>query len=641
MKKSGLHTANYRPDIDGLRAVAVLAVVGYHFFPEYIPSGFVGVDIFFVISGFLIAGIILDDLAENKFSFRKFYARRIRRLFPALALVLLFTLALGWLFLFPEEFQALGKHVAGGAGFISNILYWRESGYFDADVGTKPLLHLWSLGIEEQFYLFFPTLLFLFWKKGFRGTLVIALLLFASLKYNFYLETEDRTEDFYSPLTRFWELLIGALLASTSRSPASFWLARMRSALNHANDTGSLFKIFFSITGFMMIAFSLLAFKNPPVWPGHLAIFPSLGAALILASGMNSFLNRHILGNPLAVAIGLISYPLYLWHWPIISYLYILSSGQPEPFIKIAGLVMALALAWLTYNFIEIPMRFGRRGQSLKTLCLLVFMFLAVLAGLFIYSQNGLPGRSIKPPEYETPPTNYEPCQVYTNLLVSSYYKRNSWCLLSNGPGASTVALIGDSHALSAYVGVEKINASLALDTLMVGREGGTLIATELEKDEMYTVLKRPEIKAVFIFLLSGNAINHSSKIQPAIDKLNMAGKKIFFVMDWPTLPRGGTSYAKRPYADFFKFDADVRRRELLRNELAVQTQKYFKVLQSLRNVTIVESWDAFCPQGECQVFSETGQLLYSDQHHLTNAGSEFLAEKVLAPYLRELAATQ
>ncbi len=134
-----------------------------------------GVDIFFVISGFLISGIILDDLAENRFSFLTFYARRVRRLFPALALVLAFTLVIGWLILFPEEYKALGKHVAGGAGFISNILYWRESGYFDAEAATKPLLHLWSLGIEEQFYIFFPFLLCLLWKKGFREGFFIAL----------------------------------------------------------------------------------------------------------------------------------------------------------------------------------------------------------------------------------------------------------------------------------------------------------------------------------------------------------------------------------------------------------------------------------------------------------------------------------
>jgi peptidoglycan/LPS O-acetylase OafA/YrhL len=176
-------TGRYRPDIDGLRAVAILAVLGYHYFPKYFPGGFVGVDIFFVISGFLISGIILDDLAENKFSFLNFYARRVRRLFPALALVLAFSLAAGWLVLFAEEFKALGKHMFGGAAFISNILYWRESGYFDAEAATKPLLHLWSLGIEEQFYLAFPFILVWAWKRGFRESLLLILLLSASLAY--------------------------------------------------------------------------------------------------------------------------------------------------------------------------------------------------------------------------------------------------------------------------------------------------------------------------------------------------------------------------------------------------------------------------------------------------------------------------
>jgi peptidoglycan/LPS O-acetylase OafA/YrhL len=184
---SSLVTLTYRSDIDGLRAVAVLSVVAYHAFPELLPGGFVGVDIFFVISGFLISSIILKSLKENTFSFRLFYERRIKRIFPALLLVLIFCLALGWLVLLPNEYGALGEHVAAGAGFIANVLLWTESGYFDKASELKPLLHLWSLGIEEQFYIIWPLLLATVSKKRINPFYLLFFLFVASFVINLYL----------------------------------------------------------------------------------------------------------------------------------------------------------------------------------------------------------------------------------------------------------------------------------------------------------------------------------------------------------------------------------------------------------------------------------------------------------------------
>ena len=158
----------YRPDIDGLRAIAVLSVVGFHAFPSWVNGGFIGVDVFFVISGFLISGIIYENLDKGEFTFREFYARRIRRIFPALIVVMTACFAFGWFSLLADEYKQLGKHIAGGATFISNLLLWQESGYFDNSAETKPLLHLWSLGIEEQFYIIWPLLLWLTWKRKFK-----------------------------------------------------------------------------------------------------------------------------------------------------------------------------------------------------------------------------------------------------------------------------------------------------------------------------------------------------------------------------------------------------------------------------------------------------------------------------------------
>src|SRR5688572_242044 len=206
-------SASYRPDVDGLRAVAVLAVLAFHAFPNVAPGGFAGVDVFFVISGFLISGIILGDLERGRFSFADFYWRRIRRIFPALVLVLAGCLGLGWLVLLPHEYAQLGKHVVAGAGFIANLAFWHEAGYFDSSAELKPLLHLWSLGVEEQYYLVWPLALFLFrrWPRAMLGMIIgVGAVSFAA---NLWLVELRPNAAFYLPMTRFWELLVGSALA--------------------------------------------------------------------------------------------------------------------------------------------------------------------------------------------------------------------------------------------------------------------------------------------------------------------------------------------------------------------------------------------------------------------------------------------
>ena len=207
----------YRPDIDGLRAFAVVSVVVFHAFPDMLKGGFIGVDVFFVISGYLIGGIILRDLRDGRFSFWDFYARRILRIFPALIVVLTAVLIFGWFALWPNEYSSLGKHAVSGTLFISNLLSWMESSYFDTSVRYTPLLHLWSLGIEEQFYIFFPFLIWLSFKNRILQSFVIIFLGLLSFLDNLYLFRIDARADFYSPFARLWELLAGAGLASLSQ----------------------------------------------------------------------------------------------------------------------------------------------------------------------------------------------------------------------------------------------------------------------------------------------------------------------------------------------------------------------------------------------------------------------------------------
>ena len=214
----------YRPDIDGLRAIAVLAVILFHAFPNWIGGGFIGVDVFFVISGYLISTILIDNLAKNTFSVSEFYARRIKRIFPALIIVLAFCFVLGWFVLSPLEYKQLGKHIFASAIFIQNIILWNETGYFDNAANTKPLLHIWSLGVEEQFYMAWPLILWVAWKYKIKIVYVIAFAILLSFMVNLLLVRSHELAVFYLPITRFWELAIGGLASLiASKTLYGFW----------------------------------------------------------------------------------------------------------------------------------------------------------------------------------------------------------------------------------------------------------------------------------------------------------------------------------------------------------------------------------------------------------------------------------
>jgi peptidoglycan/LPS O-acetylase OafA/YrhL len=367
---------NYRPDIDGLRAFAVLSVVFYHAFPKGVSGGYVGVDVFFVISGFLISKILFTEIAGHRFSFATFYGRRIRRIFPALAVCLAAVLAYGFVSLMPSELAQLGKHVFFGAGFLSNIVLWSESGYFDSAASSKPLLHLWSLGIEEQFYVVWPALLWIAFKiKAATGRL-LALLFLASFAVNIALSVTSITDDFYLPISRFWELLAGAGLA---------W--RREIAL-----TPSV-RSLISLAGLAALMASITLFTPEMRFPGWLALLPVAGAVAIILAGPEAMVNRMVLSNRVVVFVGLISYPLYLWHWPLISYAYVIRMGKPPtPLMATALVAASFVLAWATYRFIEYPARFGARRHRVTPIVATCVAALGA-CGLAVWTKSGFPER--------------------------------------------------------------------------------------------------------------------------------------------------------------------------------------------------------------------------------------------------------
>jgi len=443
---------SYRPSIDGLRAIAVLSVLAFHAFPAWMPGGFIGVDVFFVISGFLISGILLSDLQRGHFSIAAFYARRIRRIFPALILILTASLVGGYFILWPGEFRHLAKHAAGGAGFLVNILLSQEGGYFDERAETKPLLHLWSLGVEEQFYIFWPLLLLAGWKLKHHTGAALVFLLAASFGLNIWFASQHWINlDFYSIFSRFWELLGGGALA---------WLSQA----NECPPMPRAFGEFCSLSGLAFIVAADFALNNGMPFPGVLALLPVGGALLIIAAGESTFINRKIIASPCLVAIGLISYPLYLWHWPLLSFAQIMSGTTPSREVRIEMVAFAFILAVMTYKFIEQPFRrrlFGQRQIPL----LLASMALIVALSAGIFLADGLPIRFADIGDTAT--------ILDSDRLIRDWQEkvRTPSCHLQDATATRQapsciedvrplLLLWGDSHAASLYPGLQALQAT-------------------------------------------------------------------------------------------------------------------------------------------------------------------------------------
>ena len=374
----------YRAEIDGLRAVAVVPVILFHAGLPGFSGGFVGVDVFFVISGYLITRIILADLAAGRFSIARFYERRARRILPALAVVLLVCLPFAWVWMLPGELVAFGKSLIATALFGSNILFWRESGYFDAATELKPLLHTWSLAVEEQFYLFFPPLLALVWRWR-RGLVMPALLggALASLALADWGARHVPSANFYLLPTRMWELLIGAMVAWAHSRPAP---ARAPRGLTEVAG----------LAGLGLILYAVLAFDATTPMPGLWTLIPVGGTALVLGLARHGTWAAHLLGWRPLVGIGLISYSAYLWHQPVLAFARIRLISAPEGGLLLALLAVTFGLAWLSWRYVEQPFRGaapwlpGGRRIGLATLA---SIGAACLIGAVLMAGGGFGGR--------------------------------------------------------------------------------------------------------------------------------------------------------------------------------------------------------------------------------------------------------
>ena len=460
-----MYATSYRPDIDGLRAIAVLAVIVFHAFPEWVSGGFIGVDVFFVISGFLITNLIQVRLREQNFSILDFYASRVRRLFPSLILVLLACQTFAWFALLSDEYKSLGKHISATALLIPNWIFWSESGYFDYAANTKPLLHLWSLGIEEQFYLFWPLTLCLLFKYKLNAIRVTSLLLLGSFLLNLFLIEKNTSATFFLPFTRIWELLAGSLLAFCVQ--ADFV---KHSSFRTKLSSNTAVNQVLSILGLLLLSVGLLFIHQDQLFPGSWALLPVMGAVMIILAGNKAWFNQAVLSNRILVGIGLISYPLYLWHWPLLSFARILERGQPEWHISLFCIAIAFVLSLLTYFFIERPIRFGNH-QKAKTYTLITLMVITTGIGFFTYISDGFKSRFANQSiEVQLSDLTFD-IPTSTEWYCSDSSNEGPRCL-SSGPEPTTV-VIGDSHALTIYAGlVERFKAKGQALGLYGGSDG-------------------------------------------------------------------------------------------------------------------------------------------------------------------------
>jgi peptidoglycan/LPS O-acetylase OafA/YrhL len=625
----------YRADIDGLRAVAVLSVVGFHAFPKWVHGGFIGVDIFFVVSGFLISTILFGSLERSSFSFIEFYSRRIRRIFPALLVVLIAALTAGWFLLLSDEYKQFGSHLAGGAGFVSNFVLWKESGYFDNAAETKPLLHLWSLGIEEQFYIIWPFLLWAAWKSKLNLLAITLTVAVISFGLNMNKAYSDPVAAFYSPQTRFWELLIGAGLAYAALYRKS-WFA----------DSGALSADIQAALGAILIAASLLFVTRDKAFPGWWAALPTFGAALLISAGPRAWLNRTILANRVFVWLGLISFPIYLWHWPLLAFPRIVNGETPPDAVRLGAVLLSIVLASATYLLVEKPLRFNAYSKP-TTVALLAVMIVVGCAGYVVFRQGGLAFRAATNPEinnegaidhatfHQYGQNHYYPCTPLSIRNEATFWEGSLRCLQSKPDKPIDIAIVGDSHSEDLFLGLAEVlpeqNVVYYLKTTL------PVISDRDFSPVFQSILSDSNIKTVIISAfwygkqgMVPKGSNLERELSDTVERLGAAHKEVYITDDVPffSFDPAQCKYSRR----FSSKTNCVQDGAIFDHQL----QNYYPILKAVAqthtNVRLVDTAKYFCTADVCTM-AMSGKIMYRDSNHLNLNGTRYVARKFLEDY--------
>lgn len=624
----------YRPDIDGLRALAIIPVILFH--TDFgCSGGFVGVDVFFVISGFLITSLILTEINESQFSLLAFWERRIRRILPALVAVVLFTLIVGWFVYLPDDYSLVGKSVVAQAALLSNVFFYLQTGYFKPDAETKPLLHTWSLAVEEQFYAIFPLLLVLL--AAYRHLFItrsIVLIALASFGLNVLGSYTHLWATFYLLPTRAWELMMGAFLAA---------IAGRRSFPHRMNQVLGMF-------GFMLIMFSVLFYTRNTRFPGVAAIPPCLGAALIILSGgENPALINRILALKPIVFVGLISYSLYLWHWPLIVFTKY-SSNEPLGWqLKTILIVASFVMASLSWKFIEVPFRkrlvfphrqhvFAFAGGSL--------LLLAVL-GAEVYTKQGMPHRlPEKVLAYYNTQNEYatQSDLTFRREIDLQQAAAGRFAELGNGNTNQPIELLlwGDSHAMSvapvldelcrrhSIRGVQATHSRIAplLDYVSADSE----LPSELQLNFSRAVAKfitHNHIKVVVIAMYwNYRYYTPHDRVNDRLDKtvqiIMDSGAKVYVLKEFP-IPGFNVP---RIAALTFLHNSDLT--NLAYSPTSEAYQSFNQFVPDFNSISklgaiILDPHTYLINSNGCYDVIRNDQLLYFDSNHLTVYGSKLL----------------
>jgi len=646
---------NYRPEIDGLRAVAVLAVIGFHAGLPALPGGFIGVDVFFVISGYLISSLILEQKVKQSFSLIHFYERRARRILPALFTVLFCCIPLAWMWLLPADMKSFSQSLVAISIFASNILFWRTSGYFDSTSELKPLMHTWSLSVEEQFYIIFPTLILLLWPLGKKWVLRILMILsLISLGTAQVFIISEPSPTFYLLPTRAWELLLGGVVALT--------FPQIKIA---ALNKGMLFTHHcLAFIGLALILYSLTQFSAITPWPSLYSLMPVIGVSLILLFAHSKGWVFRLLSHPFIVSIGLISYSAYLWHYPLFSFARHLTFNQPSALLLILLTGLTLLLSYASWKWIETPFRNSSiiSNKTLITLGVIGSLFFIGfgLAGQF---SKGFPARMQEESQYLAHFENAIPDWVFFTKIglpdkyrmecdfydVAQYRKGMAtkkprvdiptYCYARNSQMPHSVFLWGDSHAQHLYYGLRETMPK-DWQILQITTSG-----CEPKVDSKISTVDYCDYSNAFSLEAIANAkpdvvvvaqnLHHTiAKMDTIRDALLSIGvKKIIFVGPTPhwltELPKLITQkfWPNPPNRTLVGINAPVQNHDRYLNEHFSNSEKsqYFSLI------------DELCNSSGCTVYfndDKLGGISSWDYGHLSPIASYTIAKQGLTPLI-------
>jgi peptidoglycan/LPS O-acetylase OafA/YrhL len=632
----------YRSDIDGLRAIAVLSILFFHLDFEVFQGGFVGVDIFFVISGYLITSIVLRQIQSGEFSLIRFYERRMRRILPALFVVVVCTLAAGLLLFNPDLLIELAESAVATAVFFSNVLFYLEDGYFSRASELKPLLHTWSLGVEEQFYILFPGLMLIVSRYGGKNfNLWITLLFLVSLSLSIYMVGANETGAFYLIFSRAWELLTGSILALQiiPLIKSAWW----RNVL--------------SITGILLMAWGIFIFDEDTDFPGSAALLPVLGAGLVIYSGNSgAHYIRRLLGiRPLA-AIGLISYSIYLWHWPLIVFVKYYNIVELTITLKLVLLFVTLSISTISWKFVETPFRTGAwfgSARNLYRFSLGGSLFL-VGAGLVIVISTGFPGRYgyDKSPFYVSEDADWE----YSGSCERVYQRLGQGqdlCDIGSRDKPPEFLLWGDSFARSIYTAVDdsakrfgisgRIATERACPPLLGIERRARLTCRRFNTSVLDYLANSPTISTVIItakwnWLLNVKLVDLDTGkrrgpplefietgILRTYNELRKLGMRLVIVNSVPIV-----GYDV-PMVHYIAHITGRNTNDIIAPTLEqhvddnLELASIFSDINSKENVMLIDPALLLCRSKHCKVELENG-LLYRDKSHLSTFGSRHIS---------------